>query len=108
MSNTNFNSLREGQGFRHNGKRYRRRGTRAICLDGGADLLEDFLIDFLILDILTDGELDGNFTVEDNSPAVSEPVQDNSYSGGSSYDSDSGGSSYDSGGGSDSGGGGDF
>ena len=97
MPNNKFNSLREGQGFRHNGKRYRRRGTRAICLDGGDDLLSDFLMNLIILDIITDGELDGNFAVEADN--YSEPVQDNSYSSGSSYDSDSGGSSYDSGGG---------
>lgn len=93
MSNIKFNSLREGQVFRHNKKRYRRYGSRAVCLDGGADLLGDFLMDLIILDIVMDGELDGNFAVEADN--YSEPVQDNSYdSGGSSYDSGGGGGDY--------------
>lgn len=104
-----FNTLNEGQGFRHNGRRFRRKGNIAVCLDGGDDLLEDFLMTFIILDFLTDGELDGNFSSGDE---TSQPVSAGIDTAGSAPEeasSDFGGndnsSSFD-GGSSDFGGGG--
>jgi len=69
--NPNFRSIKDGQVFRHNGKRYRRKNARhAVALDGGRDILGlacNDLIDLVILDVVSDGELDGNFTDEGSS-----------------------------------------
>lgn len=92
---SNFRSIPDGREFTYNGRRYRRRGTRAIAMGDYADLGHDILdtvVDFVILDIVSDGELDGDFTVD------SEPETRDFGGGGyeSSYDSgfDSGGSDF--------------